>query len=223
MGILLRESQFSNPVVSEAPGLLYAFVPAHGEAEASAVARELSRTLSEGHGLTVLLADFCARGFPVWGTAEAPQRLDEKSWGEFITKRDGFHSLEAREAHPREIPSLLKRARQRYAVTCADLTGARQLAALEVLRQSDSIFVVSEADRASVELARFKASWLRTVNLAEKSALLLYRASTGPGAAHAEDRVGLPVCGVMDESHQVEQLAAWLSAMARPCADFQQV
>lgn len=210
MGILLRESQFSGPAPSEASGLVYAFVPAHGHSATGAVSRELSRVLAESHGLTVLLADFYARGFPVWGTMEAPLRLDRKSWAEFITEGAWFDSLEAREAHPREIPRLLDHARSKYAVTCADLRGAKEIAAVEVLRNSDAIFLITESDKASVELAKFKAAWLRSMGLEENAAVVLREVPGGAGALHAEQRIGLPVCEKLTGGETIERLAAWL-------------
>src|SRR5580700_3749556 len=50
-------------VASEAPspGSIFSFVPAHGACRAGAVAQQLSRSLSEGLGIAVLLADFDRR------------------------------------------------------------------------------------------------------------------------------------------------------------------
>src|ERR1700722_20825605 len=141
MEVPMRKSQVPpGPGEPEAPGQVYAIVPAHGGSNADKVARQLSRELAEGYRLSVLLADFCSRGFPLWGTPEAPQRLDGRTWGAFLrSNTDVFDTLEAREAHPRNIHRLLDHARGPYHVTCADLSEARESSALEVLRHSDSI------------------------------------------------------------------------------------
>src|SRR5271155_1845761 len=167
MELTLRKSQSSpGSGASEAPGQVYAIVPAHGESNADAVAKHLSRELSEAYGLSVLLADFCTRGFPLWGTPEAPQRLDGRTWGAFLRSQNGvFDTLEAREAHPRNIRRLLDHARGRYQVICADLSEARESSALEVLRNSDSIFLVTNSDQASLDLAAYRAAWLRSMDL----------------------------------------------------------
>ena len=198
-------------------GLVYAFVPAHGGSEASAVARELSRTLAEGHGLSVLLADFCARGFPVWGTAEAPQRLDRRTWGAFVRQEECYDTLEAREAHPARIAEVLDHGRSQYQIVCADLTEAKQTAALEVLRHSDSIFVVSGSDAASLEMVRVKAAWLRSLGLDENSGLLLHRTPGGARPDAVEEKTGLPVCAVVDCGEELARLAAWLSTSHETC------
>lgn len=213
MEIALRNTEIpAVPGVTEAPGAVYAFVPAHGESATGLVVKRLCRSISEDQGLSVLLADCYARGFPVWGTPEAPQRLDRKSWGAFITPGQSFDTLETREAHPREIPRLLDHARMRYGVTCVDLTGATQVAALEMLRHADSIFVVAASDAASLKMANYKAEWLRSLQLEQNSALLIQRVPGGVAVPDAEDLTGLPVCALVDQTAELDRLAAWLSA-----------
>jgi hypothetical protein len=216
MDLILRRSLQGSPGVTEASGLVYAFVPAHGASKAGTVSRELSRTLSEGLGLSVLLADFYARGFPLWGTTEAPQRLDGRTWGAFVTPGEAFDTLEAREAHPREIRRLLDHARCLYNVTCADLTESKEVVSLEVLRQADAIFIVSSSDAASLDIARYRAAWLRSIGLEGHSGMLLQRAAGGFSVPEAEERTGLPVCSVVDTGADVGRLAAWLGAAQRP-------
>jgi hypothetical protein len=196
----------------EASGQVYTIMPAHGGSNADSVARQLSRELSEGYGLSVLLADFCARGFPLWGSGDAPQRLDGRTWGAFLRSQGGLDTLEAREAHPSSIARLLDHARGRYHITCADLSEAKEFSALEVLRSSDAIFLVTNSDPSSIELAKYRAAWLRSLDLAENSAILLNRVPAGIGAAEAEDRTELPVCSVMDDNDQLGNLAGWLAA-----------
>lgn len=212
MDLILRRSLQCSPGEPEAPGLVYAFVPAHGASKAGAVSRELSRTLSEGLELSVLLADFYARGFPLWGTTEAPQRLDGRTWGAFVTPGEAFDTLEAREAHPREIRRLLDHARRLYNITCADLTEAKEVVSLEVLRQADAIFIVSSTDAASLELVRYRVAWLRSIDLEKRSGLLLNRVAGGVSVTDAEERTGLPVCSVVDTNAELRRLAAWLGA-----------
>jgi hypothetical protein len=216
MDLILRRSLHNSPGETEARGPIYAFVPAHGASKAAAVVRELSCKLSEGLGLSVLLADFCARGFPLWGTTEAPQRLDGHTWGAFVTPGQTFDTLEAREAHPREIRHLLDRARRLYKVTCADLTEAKEVASLEVLRQANGIFIVSSSDAASLELVRYKTEWLRSIDLEANTGLLLHRAPGGLSVPEAEERTGLAVCSVVDTSEELGRLAAWLAAARDP-------
>jgi hypothetical protein len=216
MDLILRRSLQGSPGVTEAHGLVYAFVPAHGASKAGTVARELSRTLSEGLGLSVLLADFYARGFPLWGTTEAPQRLDGRTWGAFVTPGEAFDTLEAREAHPREIRRLLDHARRLYKVTCADLTESKEVVSMEVLRQADAIFIVSSSDAASLEIVRYRAAWLRSIGLEGHSGMLLQRVAGGCSVPEVEERTGLPVCSAVDTGEELGRLAAWLGATRHP-------
>jgi hypothetical protein len=218
MEVRTRKSQLpSGPDEPEASGQVYAIVPAHGGSNADEVARQLSRELSEGYGLSVLLADFFSHGFPLWGTPEAPQRLDGRTWGAFLrSSGETFDTLEAREAHPRNIHRLLDHARAHYHVTCADLSEARESSALEVLRHSDSIFLVTNSDPSSVELARYRAAWLRSMDLEDRCALLLHRVRGGVSGVEAEDRTGLPVCAAVDDPKELRHLAGWLAAPQLP-------
>ncbi|HEY1754806.1 MAG TPA: hypothetical protein VGG72_05385 [Bryobacteraceae bacterium] len=216
MDVTMRKSQvpFARP---DSSGQVYAIVPAHGGSNADKVARQLSHELSESDGLSVLLADFCTHGFPLWDRPQAPQRLDGRTWGAFLRSSDDvFDTLEAREAHPRNIRRLLDHARGRYQVTCADLSEAKESSALEVLRHADSIFLVTTSDSSSVELARYRAAWLRSMDLEERSAVLLHRVSGGISGAEAEDRTGLPVCAAVDNHEELSRLSGWLAAPHAP-------
>ena len=129
---------------------------------------------------------------------------------------EAFDTLEGREAHPRAIRRLMERARALYDITCADLTEAKEVVALEVLRHADSIFIVSSSDAASLDMVKYKARWLRTIDLGHNSGLLLRRVPGGSSPAEAEERTGLPVCATVDSGEQLRNFAAWLAATRNP-------
>jgi hypothetical protein len=197
---------------SKVSGSIFSFLPAHGESRAGAVAKQLSRTLAEGLGVTVLLADFDRRGYPLWRAAESPRRLDGRTWGAFVSEGESVPVLDAREVHPRQMRGVLDYARDHYHVVCADLSDANDVHALEVLRASDGIFLVSGSDAASVEGVREKSAWLRSIDLSELCALLLRRSSNGADAKDMEELTGLPVCSLIETAEQLSQLATWLAA-----------
>jgi hypothetical protein len=202
----------TDPVGSPASGPIYSFVPADGASPASAVAGQLSRVLSKEFGQSVLLAEFDAPAHSEWH-GEAPRRLDGRTWGAFLFESNGHDVLDAREVNPRQLESVLDYAREHYALVCADLSGAREAHAVEVLRQSDAVFVVGATDAASIEMVRDKADWLRSLDLEDRCGLLLWRTPQGASALEAEDLTGLPVCGIVTEGGvQVEQFAAWLAS-----------
>ena len=217
MELIVRKSHSpASPVDPEAPGPVYAVVPAHGGSNADAISKYLGRELATRYRLSVLLADFCSHGFPLWGTPEAPQRLDGRTWGAFVTPGTIFDTLEAREAHPRNIPRLFDTARSKYRVICADLTDAKESSTVEVLRNADSIFLVSSNDIASIELARYRSAWLRSMDLDDRTGLVLNRVRGGVNGSDAEERTGLPVCAAVEGPEDLAYLAAWLAAPLIP-------
>jgi hypothetical protein len=61
-------------------------------------------------------------------------------------------------------------------------------------------------------MARYKAEWLQSLDLEENSGLLVHRVPGGAAVHEAEDLTGLPVCALVDETEDLDRLAAWLAA-----------
>jgi Flp pilus assembly CpaE family ATPase len=201
------------------PGSIFAFLPAHSGSRAAAVAQQLSRTLSEGLGVTVLLADFDRSAFSVWNAAESPKRLDEHTWSSFVCEVDSIQVLNAREVRPRQLGRLVEYARQHVHIVCADLTAAPDAQAKEILRAADAIFLVTGSDTASLQGVHEEMDWLRSTvfsnkDVSDRCALLLEHAPNGASAMEAEERTGVPVCGLVENTAQILQLATWLAANA---------
>jgi hypothetical protein len=193
-------------------GPIYSFVPARGGSRAGAVAEQLSRTLTEVSGLSVLLAGFAAREYSLWNPSDSPRRLDGHTWGAFVFDSHGIEVLDAREVYPRQLRKVLEYAQQRYRIVCADVSEAKESHSLETLRASECIFIVSHSDRASLEMAREKREWLKSVDLSDQCGLLLDRVPGGVSSEQAEDITGLPMCSLVDRAEYIERLAGWLVA-----------
>jgi hypothetical protein len=193
-------------------GPIYSFVPARGGSRAGVVAEQLSRTLTEVTGSSVLLAGFAAREYSLWNPADSPRRLDGHTWGAFVFESRGLDVLDAREVYPRQLGRVLEYAQQKYKVVCADMTEAKESHSLETLKASECIFIVSHSDRASLEMAREKREWLQSIDLSEQCGLLLDRVPGGVSSEQAEDITGLPMCSLVDRGEYVERLAGWLVA-----------
>jgi hypothetical protein len=215
---IVGKSEVPSPVDRKA-GSVLSFVPAHGGSKAGAVAEQLSRTLAEGRGVTVLLADFHRGGYPLWRPEETLRRLDGHTWGSFVTQRDGLDVMDAPEVHPRRLGPLLEYARQSYNIISAYLTDARAAQSLELLRASEVIFMVSDSARTSLEAVQEKMVWLRSINLEDRCALLLTRQPGGVGPVEAERITGLPVCSLVETRQQIVQLSRWLIDNLSPCAE----
>jgi hypothetical protein len=171
----------------------------------------VGRTLTEGPGLVVLLADFEEQENSPWRIAEVPRRFDGRTWGAFVSEVDGVSVLNARDAHPSQLGKLFEFARQNYSVVCVDLTGARESAALAVMRASDGIFLVAGSDAGSLAAIAEKADWLRSADLGAKSGLLLRVVGEMPNIGNAEEITGLPLCSLVDTDEQIAKLAEWLA------------
>jgi hypothetical protein len=193
-------------------GPIYSFVPARGGSRAGAVAEQLSRTLTEVSGSSVLLAGFAAREYSLWNPADSPRRLDGHTWGAFVFDSHGIEVLDAREVYPRQLKRLLEFAQQKYKMVCADMTEAKEAHSLETLRASECIFIVSHSDRASLEMAREKREWLKSIDLSDQCGLLLDRVPGGVTSEQAEDITGLPMCSLVDRSEYIQRLAGWLAS-----------
>lgn len=193
-------------------GPIYSFVPARGGSRAGAVAEQLSRTMTEVSGLSVLLAGFAAREYSLWNPSDSPRRLDGTTWGAFVFESHGLEVLDAREVYPRQLRRVLEYAQQKYRIVCADVTDAKEAHSLETLRASECIFIVSHSDRASLEMAREKREWLKSIDLSEQCGLLLDRVPGGVTSEQAEDITGLPMCSLVDRGEYIERLAGWLHA-----------
>src|SRR3984957_14535996 len=193
-------------------GPIYSFVPARGGSRAGAIAEQLSRTLSEVSGLSVLLAGFAAREYSLWNPLDSPRRLDGQTWGAFVFDSHGLEILDAREVYPRQLQKVLQYAQQKYRIVCADITEAKEAHSLETLRASECIFIVSHSDRASLEMAREKREWLQSVDLSEQCGLLLDRVPGGVSSEEAEEITGLPMCSLVDRGEFIERLGGWIVA-----------
>lgn len=216
MEVLLESNQAGRSDSDQAavPGLIFSFLPAHGGSKATGLVEELCRAVAS-LGLPVLLAKFGEPEFSPWRTEDAPRRLDGRTWGAFVSARGEFDELDASEVHPRQLRPVLDYAAQHYAVICADLSGAKAVHSVDVLRASASIFVVSGSGSASLDLVTGKVAWLRSMNLEEHCALLLRSEPGGLGAGEAKARTGLRVTSFAEAGESLLSLAQWLAAEAK--------
>ena len=96
-------------------------------------------------------------------------------------------------------------------IICKDLSAADLAQAAETIRASDAVFVVSTTDPASVNDAHAHATLLRHMMRAlhrePACGLLLVPTPGGIPEIEAEQRIGLPMCGVLRSTDHIAQLA----------------
>ena len=103
----------------------------------------------------------------------------------------------------------------RCSIICVDLSDADAAEASEAIRVSETVFLVSTTDPASVEDACAHAAWLRYVmrpsERDDACGLLLVPTPGGIPEVEAEHRIGLPMCGVFRSAEHTAQLARWIA------------
>jgi len=164
----------------------------------------------------VLLADFgfLRAGYCPWNARAPLRRLDGRTWGAFVSESDGLDILDASDVPPRQFHTVLDFARSRYAAVCADLTSAKAPFAVEMMRASESIFLVAAPDRASLEIAHERMRWLDSLGVADRCGLVLDH-TPGKRLANAESLVGIPLCGLVSDGRYIEGLARSIAAQIR--------
>ena len=192
-------------------GVVYAFVPAHGDSKVGAVHLNLGRTWAEDLGLSVLLADFDNSPASFWQPMSDLRGLQSFAGGSLVRRQGSLEQLRPQSANLWDTVQWIERARRRYDVVAADLTHASKELAREVMLASTSIFLVSDSYPASLHLAREKAEWLHSEGLGDQCALLLEPVHGGLSPDVAEDVTGIPVCSLIGNTQQMKRLAAWLT------------
>jgi hypothetical protein len=96
-------------------------------------------------------------------------------------------------------------------ILALDLTGASPDCSMAALREADAIFIVGTSRKAALEMTRDKIELLRALNVVEKAGLLLTRVHDGVRPDLAEELLGVPVSGVVEQIPQIEQFARWLA------------
>ena len=103
----------------------------------------------------------------------------------------------------------------RPSIIFKDLSDADPAQASEAIRLSEAVFVVSTTDPASIEDACAHAAlvrhMLRSLLRDDACGLLLVPTPGGIPEVEAEQRIGLPMCGVLRSTDHIAQLARCLA------------
>ncbi len=103
----------------------------------------------------------------------------------------------------------------RSSILCRDLSDADPAEATEAIKASEAVFLVSATDPASVEDACAQAAWLhcvmRSLQRDDECGLLLVPTPGGIPEIEAEQKIGLPMCGVFRSAAHTAQLARWIA------------
>lgn len=206
---------------------VFAFLPARPGLGASTLAVNVASALAETPDQSVLLADFDQHNGVIRlllnlkegaSLAEAAMRtgsLDEDIWGQFVHRlgrldvaRAGKPAPESR-LEPLQVASLLRFAKRRYRLLCADMPGTLDPASMVVLREASRIFLVTTPEPLSLYMAREDMQMLDEIGLGSRVQVILnrYSARTAPEPADAARTIGAPVVAVIPNDYKAVQQA----------------
>ncbi len=193
---------------------LYTFFPAKPGVGTTTIALSVSCALAEELSVRALLMDCdLAAGMvnfhlklgnsaSVVDAISHAENLDEDLWRQLIGKSDKLDVLHGGNliSPPRIDPASLQRvldiARAQYEVICADLGSDLNEFSIELLRESQRIFLITTPEVAPVHLAKARAKSLGDLGLADRVSLVLNRKDHWRGhleTAVVAEAVGVPV------------------------------
>lgn len=210
----LQKQLARHPRPTARPADLYTFFPAKPGVGCTTIALSASCALAEELSARTLLLD-CDLGAGIihfhlklgnsgsildaLGHAE---NLDVDMWRQMVGKWDKLEVLHAGSLvapphiQPANLVRVLSLARAQYEIICADLGSTLDEFSIELLRESQRIFLVTTPEVAAVHLAHFRVKSLNDLGLADKVSLILNRKDHWRGHLEAptvSEAVGIPV------------------------------
>ena len=201
------------PPVYGAKGRIYSFLPAKAGSGATTLALNLSGAISRLEKTRVLLSDLdlssgilrfllkIRNQHAIMEAVEHLQELDENLWQQLVTtigKLDVMHSGPMNpnvRVDPAQVHDLDQFWLRNYDVVCVDLSGNLERYSLEIIRDSQQVFLVCTAEVPSLHLTREKLAFLKTLDLDNRVSVVLNRVSKQSllTPQQVEDVLGVPV------------------------------
>jgi pilus assembly protein CpaE len=221
---MAHESLTAAPPKMPNQGKIVSFLPAKPGVGAStlatqtmlAVAQQTSRCLLADLDLNLGLQCFQLKLERVHSAQEAGDnayRMDTDLWDSLVVRKGNLDVLGSGYTSPGHrletgaIRDLLAFWRRVYPVVAVDHSGNLEKYSIEILMESDEIYLVSTPEIAPLHLARSRVSFLRSFSLGERMKLILSRTSRRDSISAEESAtlVGLPVhLQVPNDYHRVE-------------------
>jgi len=183
------------PPLYTAKGRIYSFLPAKAGSGATTMALNLSAALSRVANTRVLLSDLdlssgilrfllkIRNEHAIMEVLEHMEELDENLWQQLVTtvaKLDVLHSGPLNpnvRVEPQQVHDLAQFWLRNYDVVCVDLSGNMERYSLEILRDSQQVFLVCTPEVPSLHLTREKLAFLKSVDLDSRVSVVLNRVS----------------------------------------------
>jgi len=201
------------PPVYGAKGRIYSFLPAKAGSGATTLALNLSGAISRLDKTRVLLSDLdlssgilrfllkIRNEHAIMEAVEHLSELDENLWQQLVTtigKLDVMHSGPMNpnvRVDPAQVHDLDQFWLRNYDVVCVDLSGNLERYSLEIIRDSQQVFLVCTAEVPSLHLTREKLAFLKTLDLDNRVSVVLNRVSKQSllTPQQVQDVLGVPV------------------------------
>ncbi len=201
------------PPVYVAKGRIYSFLPAKAGSGATTMALNLAAALARLGEKRVLLSDLdlssgilrfllkIRNEHAIMEAVEHLQELDENLWQQLITtvgKLDVLHSGPMNpnvRVDPAQVHDLDQFWLRNYDVACVDLSGNLERYSLEIIRDSQQVFLVCTPEVPSLHLTREKLAFLKTLDLESRVSVVLNRVSKHSllTPQQVQDVLGVPV------------------------------
>jgi pilus assembly protein CpaE len=224
------------PPLYTAKGRIYSFLPAKAGSGATTMALNLSAALSRVGNTRVLLSDLdlssgilrfllkIRNEHAIMEVLEHMHELDENLWQQLVTtvgKVDVLHSGPLNpnvRVEPSQVHDLAQFWLRNYDVVCVDLSGNLERYSLEILRDSQQVFLVCTPEVPSLHLTREKLAFLRTVELDSRVSVVLNRVSRQSllSPQQVQDVLGVPVMYNFINDYQVVNTATRAGDFVEP-------
>jgi len=215
------------PPLYTAKGRIYSFFPAKAGSGATTMALNLSGALARVPNTRVLLSDMdlssgilrfllkIRNEHAIMEVLEHLHELDENLWQQLVTtvaKLDVLHSGPMNpnvRVEPSQVHDVAQFWLRNYDVVCVDLSGNLERYSLEVLRDSQQVFLVCTPEVPSLHLTREKLAFLKTLELDSRVSVVLNRVSKQSllTPQQVQDVLGVPVMHNFINDYQVVNTA----------------
>ncbi|MCC7175884.1 MAG: hypothetical protein IT159_11870 [Bryobacterales bacterium] len=209
----VREAAERAPRSAGMTDKVFSFLPSKPGVGTSTVAVHLSAALARTPDTSVLLMDFDLNSgligfmlklespYSVTHAAENAFQLDDQLWRQIVSSCGALDVLPAGKINPgfriepAQIRSLLDFARRNYKAVCLDLSGNMEKYSVEIMRESQVVFLVCTSELPSLHLAREKLNFLRSMDLGDIVQVVLNRVGKREvvSAQEVEKLLGQPV------------------------------
>jgi Flp pilus assembly CpaE family ATPase len=219
----VRTQLKKHPPATARPGDVYTFLPAKPGCGTTTIALSVGCALAEELSVRTLLLDCdLAAGIihfhlklgnsaSIVDALSHSENLDQDLWHQMVGRRDHLEVLHAGSlmSNPPLDPASLQRvlavARALYEVVCADLASNLDELAIELMRESRRIFLVTTPEVAAVHLAKARLKSLVDLGLADRVSLVLNRKDSWKGHLNRDavaEATGMPVVYCIGNDYQ---------------------